>query len=190
MIYLIRHASPQVDYSRCGAALAKVRLDEYNHTALIEEDEISGFLNRAQLSQPLLSAEATILSSPVNRAYATACRLFGEERVQRDNRLHEYDLRLSAIPLVTMGLRQWFALHRVAWLLGISLGAVSRKAEYRRAATFADELHVASTEAGKTVVVVSHGMFLRTVRKRLQRQGMQAQTVYRSGCFTVEALTP
>lgn len=185
MIYLIRHASPQVDYSRCGAALAKVRLDEYNHTALIEEDEISGFLNRAQLSQPLLSAEATILSSPVNRAYATACRLFGEERVQRDNRLHEYDLRLSAIPLVTMGLRQWFALHRVAWLLGISLGAASRKAEYRRAAAVADELHAASTGAGKTVVVVSHGMFLRTVRKRCKsrvcrRKRFIAQGVSRS----------
>lgn len=190
MIYLIRHASPKVDYSRCDAAVAKVRLDEYNHTALIEEDEITGFLNRTPLSQPLLSAEATILSSPVNRAYATACRLFDAQRVQRDSRLHEYDLRLSAIPWVTMGLRQWFALHRVAWLLGISLGAASRKDEYRRAAAVADELYAASTEAGKTVVVVSHGMFLRSVRQRLQKQGMQAHTVYRSGCFTVETLTP
>lgn len=189
MIYLIRHASPQVDYGRCNSALAKVRLDEYNQTALIEEDEITGFMNRPELSQALLMADATILSSPVNRAYATACRLFDEGRIQRDHRLHEYDLRLSGMPLLRMGLRQWFALHRVAWLLGLSLGAVPRKAEYRRAVAIADELR-ASAETGKTLVVVSHGMFLRTVRKTLQKKGMQAHTVYRSGCFTVETLTP
>jgi broad specificity phosphatase PhoE len=188
VIYLIRHASPTVNYARCNAALAKVRLEEYNQTAKIDEHEIEGFLNRTELSQPLLAAEATVMSSPVNRAYATACRLFDAGRIQRDNRLHEFDLRLSAVPWLKMGLRQWFALHRVAWLLGISLGAASRRSEYRRAVDVAEELYAASVDSCRTVVVVSHGMFLRTVRKTLQKQGLQARTIYRSGCFTVETL--
>ncbi|MBK5553020.1 MULTISPECIES: phosphoglycerate mutase family protein [unclassified Pseudomonas] len=190
MIYLIRHASPLVNYERCNSASAKVLLDEYNQTSRIDEDEITGFLNQPDLSQPLLASEASVFSSPVNRAYATACRLFEVARIQQDSRLQEYDLRLSAIPFLKMGLRQWFALHRILWLLGVSLGAVSRKAEYLRAVGVAEELYKSSAEAGKTMIVISHGMFLRTVRKTLQKQGMQARTIYRSGCFTVESLTP
>lgn len=190
MIYLIRHASPLVNYGRCNAASAKVLLGEYNQTSNIDEDEITGFLKRPDLSQSLLASEATVISSPVNRAYATACKLFEVSRIQQDSRLQEYDLRVSAIPFLRLGLRQWFALHRILWLLGISLGAVSRKAEHLRAVSVADELYKSSAGRGKTMIVVSHGMFLRTVRKTLQKQGMQAHTVYRSGCFTVESLTP
>lgn len=190
MIYLIRHASPLVNYDRCNAASAKMLLTEYNQTSNIDEDEIVGFLNRSDLSQPLLASEASIVSSPVNRAYATACRLFEVARIQQDSRLEEYDLRISAIPFLKLGLRQWFALHRILWLLGISLGAASRKAEHLRAISVANELYTSSAKTGKTMIVVSHGMFLRTVRKVLQKQGMQARTVYRSGCFTVESLTP
>lgn len=190
MIYLIRHASPLIDYKRCGACSAKVLLDEYNQTSSINEDEIAGFLSQSDLSRPLLVAEANVISSPVNRAYATACRLFGAGRIQQDTRLQEYDLRLSAIPFLRMGLRQWFALHRIFWLLGISLGAAPRKTEYQRAEGVADELYKSFSKTGETTIVISHGMFLRTVRKTLQKQGMQARTVYRSGCFTVESLTP
>lgn len=190
MIYLIRHASPLVNYKRCGAVSAKLLLDVYNQTSAIDEDEITGFLSQPDLSRPLLASEANVISSPVNRAYATACRLFEAARIQQDSRLQEYDLRLSAIPFLRMGLRQWFALHRILWLLGVSLGAVPRKKEYLRAVGVAEELYKSSSETGKTTIVISHGMFLRTVRKTLQKQGMQARTVYRSGCFTVESLTP
>jgi broad specificity phosphatase PhoE len=172
VIYLIRHATPLVDYKPCNARSAKLRLDEYNQTSSIDE------------------AEANIMSSPVNRAYATACRLFDVARIQQDARLREFDLRLSNIPVVKMGLRHWFALHRILWLLGISLGAASRKAEHQRALGVADELYKIGGEAGKATIIVSHGMFLRTVSKALQKRGMQAHRVYRSGCFTVESLTP
>ncbi|WP_420231438.1 hypothetical protein ACN079_19510 [Pseudomonas sp. ABY48] len=75
-------------------------------------------------------------------------------------------------------------------MLGISLGAASRKAERQRALGVADELYKNYGEPGKTMIVVSHGMFLRTVRKTLQKRGMQARRIYRSGCFTVESLAP
>ncbi|WP_223570004.1 histidine phosphatase family protein [Pseudomonas sp. BF-R-26] len=179
-----------VNYKRCGAVSAKLLLDVYNQTSIIDEDEIAGFLSQPDLSQPLLASEANVISSPVNRAYATACRLFEAARVQQDSRLQEYDLRLSAIPFLRMGLRQWFALHRILWLLGVSLGAIPRKKEYLRAVGVADELYKSCSETGETTIVISHGMFLRTVRKTLKKQGMQARTVYRSGCFTVESLTP
>ncbi|MBO1539928.1 histidine phosphatase family protein [Pseudomonas sp. OA65] len=188
VIYLIRHATPLIDYKPCNARSAKLRLDEYNQTSSIDEAEIAAFLSQPDVSQLLLASEASIMSSPVNRAYATACRLFDMGRIQQDARLREFDLRLSSIPVLKMGLRHWFALHRILWLLGISLGAVSRKAEHQRALGVADELY--ANEAGKTTIIVSHGMFLRTVRKTLQKRGMQARLVYRSGCFTVESLTP
>ncbi|WP_192814248.1 histidine phosphatase family protein [Pseudomonas fluorescens] len=190
VIYLIRHATPLIDYGRCGAVSAKVLLDEYNQTSSIDEAEIADFLSRAQLSGPLMMPGLNIISSPINRAYATACRLFDAGRIRQDHRLKEFDLRLGRVPLLKMGLRQWFALHRVLWLMGISLGAASRRSEHLRAVEVADELYTACTTTGETTVVVSHGMFLRTVRKTLQRQGMQFRTVYRSGCFTVEALAP
>lgn len=188
MIYLIRHATPLIDYKPCNARSAKLLLDEYNQTSSIDEAEIAAFLSQSGVSQELLASEASIISSPVNRAYATACRLFDVGRIQQDARLREYDLRLSSIPVLKMGVRHWFALHRILWLLGISLGAASRKAEHQRALGVADELY--KSEAGKTMIIVSHGMFLRTVRKTLQKRGMQARRVYRSGCFTVELLTP
>ena len=190
MIYLIRHATPLIDYKPCNARSAKTLLDEYNQTSSIDEAEITAFLSQLDVSQGLLASEASIISSPVNRAYATACRLFDVARIQKDARLREYDLRLSSIPVLKMGLRHWFALHRILWLLGISLGAASRKAEHQRALSVADELYNRCGEPGKITIVVSHGMFLRTVRKTLQKRGMQARRVYRSGCFTVESLTP
>ncbi|UVM58783.1 histidine phosphatase family protein [Pseudomonas sp. B21-010] len=190
VIYLIRHATPLIDYKPCNARSAKLLLDEYNQTSSIDEDEIAAFLSQPDLSQVLLATEANIISSPVNRAYATACRLFEATRIQQDARLREYDLRLSSIPVLKMGVRHWFALHRILWLLGISLGAASRKAEHQRALGIADELYNSCGEPGKTTIVVSHGMFLRTVRKTLQKRGLQARRVYRSGCFTVESLTP
>nr|WP_319528270.1 histidine phosphatase family protein [Pseudomonas laurentiana] len=189
MIYLIRHASPVLCYGRCDAATAKRLLDEYNQTTQIDLREIEGFLQQLPLSQPLLSAEVRVLSSPVNRAYVTACRLFGATRVQTDNRLHEYDLRLSRLPFLRIGLKQWFALFRVLWLLGVSLGAASRQDETRRAQGVADELYQSWATTGGRTAVVSHGLFLRTVRKALQKQGMQSREVYRSGCFTVDLLT-
>ncbi|QGA50170.1 phosphoglycerate mutase family protein [Pseudomonas brassicacearum] len=190
MIYLIRHATPLIDYKPCNAHSAKLLLDEYNQTSSIDEDEIAAFLRQPDLSQVLLATEANIISSPVNRAYATACQLFDATRIQQDVRLREYDLRLSSIPVLKMGLRRWFALHRILWLLGISMGAASLKAEHQRALGVADELYKSCGESGKTTIVVSHGMFLRTVRKTLQKRGLQARRVYRSGCFTVELLTP
>lgn len=189
MIYLIRHATPLVDYGRCGAHTARTLLDEYNRTSIIDEDEIAGFLSQPELSGPVLSPEATVFSSPVSRAYATASRLFEAERIKKDSRLREYDLRLSGIPLLRMTLRQWFALHRVLWLAGISLGATPRKDEYLRAMGVADEIYKLRVATGTPLIVVSHGMFLRTVRKTLQKQGMRVHTVYRSGCFTVESLS-
>ncbi|MBV4495432.1 phosphoglycerate mutase family protein [Pseudomonas sp. SWRI12] len=190
MIYLIRHATPLIDYKPCNARSAKLRLDEYNQTSSIDEAEITAFLSQPNVSQMLLASEANIMSSPVNRAYATACRLFDVARIQQDARLREFDLRLSSIPVLKMGLRHWFALHRILWLFGISLGAASRKAEHQRALGVAAELYRVGGEAGKTTIIVSHGMFLRAVRKALQKRGMQAHRVYRSGCFTVESLTP
>ena len=190
MIYLIRHATPLVDYGRCGAVSAKALLDEYNQTSSIDDAEIADFLSRVELSEPLMKPGVRILSSPINRAYATACRLFDAGRIHQDSRLKEFDLRLGSVPVLKMGLRQWFAVHRVLWLMGISLGAASRRSEHQRAVGVANELYAACTTAGKTTVVVSHGMFLRTVRKTLQKQGMAFRTVYRSGCFTVEALAP
>jgi broad specificity phosphatase PhoE len=190
VIYLIRHATPLIDYGRCGAVSAKVRLDEYNQTSSIDEAEIAEFLSRAELSGPLMTPGLNIISSPINRAYATACRLFDAGHIRQDNRLREFDLRLGRVPLLKMGLRQWFALHRVLWLMGISLGAASRRSEHLRAVRVADELYTVCTTTAETTVVVSHGMFLRTVRKTLQGKGMQLRTVYRSGCFTVEALAP
>lgn len=170
MIYLIRHATPLIDYGRCGAVSAKVLLDEYNQTSSIDEAEIADFLSRAELSGPLMTPGLNIISSPINRAYATACRLFDAGRLRQDNRLKEFDLRLGRVPLLKMGLRQWFALHRVLWLMGISLGAASRRSEHLRAVGVADELYTACTTTGETTVVVSHGMFLRTVRKTLRQE--------------------
>jgi hypothetical protein len=107
VIYLIRHATPLIDYQPCNARSAKLLLDEYNQTSSIDEAEIAAFLSQPDVSQVLLASEANILSSPVNRAYATACRLFDVARIRQDARLREYDLLLSSIPVLRMGLRHW-----------------------------------------------------------------------------------
>jgi hypothetical protein len=62
VIYLIRHATPLIDYGRCGAASAKVLLDEYNQTSSIDEAEIADFLSRAELSGPLMTPGLNIIS--------------------------------------------------------------------------------------------------------------------------------
>ncbi len=64
MIYLIRHATPLIDYKPCNAHSAKLLLDEYNQTSSIDEGEIAAFLSQPDLSQVLWRPKPTSFPRP------------------------------------------------------------------------------------------------------------------------------
>lgn len=87
MIFLIRHATPKIDYTSCNYQAAPLRLQDYNRTKNIEEDEIFKFRLTA-LFHKIKENNPIVYCSPIASAEHTCQLLFSHV----DNYIIDADL--------------------------------------------------------------------------------------------------
>lgn len=186
MILLIRHATPEVEYSNCRYGTAKARLSEYNETTSIASSEIEPFLSDA-LYKRSFDENIKIYSSTTNRAAKTAQILFSNHpnKISYSKEFVEFDLNIVPIPFAKLSLRTWFAISRVLWLLGFNNNAVPKQKEKSRVDAISNKF-LFDVSLGNTVFCVAHGYLIRELGKRLRNAGMKQSRIYKNGCFTVE----
>ncbi len=181
MIFLIRHATPKIDYSACDYRAAQVRLQEYNQTREIEESEIEQFL-LSELFQEIKASNPVVYCSPVARAERTCQLLFSHiDRYVINPDLSEVGLRISPLPWVKLKVRTWFLLSRIAWLLRLSGEPEKVRHAVRRSQQLLPQL-----EQQENVALVSHGFLMHYLKKRLTKQQFRPRATFKQGCFTVE----
>lgn len=181
MIFLIRHATPKIDYTSCDYKTAQLRLQDYNQTKDIEESEIAKFL-LTELFQKIKESNPVVYCSPVARAERTCQLLFGyiDDYIINSD-LSEVGLNIFPLPLVKLKVRTWFLLSRIAWLLRLSSEPEKVKHAKCRAQRLLPQL-----EQEGNVAIVSHGYLMHYLKKRLVKNQFQSRAAFKHGCFTVE----
>ncbi|MDU8924562.1 phosphoglycerate mutase family protein [Pasteurellaceae bacterium LIM206] len=177
-IVLIRHATPDVDNSKCSALQAKERLRQYNSTENILLDEIDDFIKSTEY-QEILTIK-NIFVSPLIRARKTAKYLFGNREFNYLDELKEFDLNIFFLPLIKLSLSNWFLLSRLLWFIRINRKGCPPKIEKTRVANIIQEM--LSQEA----IIVSHGLILREIGKYLKKKQFSQTFAYKNGCFQVK----
>lgn len=181
MIVLIRHATPKIDYSSCNYQTAKRRLQDYNLTEDIEENEINTFLS-SSLFLKIKERDPIIYSSPVGRAVRTCQLLFKHaDSYTIKPELREVGLEILFLPLLKIKVRTWFLLSRIAWLLGLS-----NEKEKVKHAVYRSEHLFPLLEFNDDVVIVSHGYLIHYLKKILKKKQYKISGSFKQGCFTAE----
>lgn len=171
MIILIRHALPDIDYSRCCVEIAEARLKEYNSTEKLRLNQIVPLKN--ELSSVVPDQEkAIIYASNLPRAITTARYLFDPSifDININPIFSEFELAIMKVPFVRFSLKNWFFISRIAWCLGFHQNCSSFKKEVMRAKKAMDLLK-ASSDEGKTIVLVGHGFMNRCIKIYLKKEG-------------------
>ncbi|MEI2266235.1 histidine phosphatase family protein [Erwinia sp. CGal63] len=181
MIVLVRHATPKIDYSRCCYRTARERLNDYDQTREVDEQEIQRFF-ASPVYQNIGNKELRVYSSPTGRAERTCQLLFHavDDYVTEPN-LKEVSLSIFPVPLLKMKVRSWFLLSRLAWLAGFSREKERARHAVQRAVDFFPVL-----EENENVAIVSHGYFMHYLKKELRKNRYRQGEIFREGCFTVE----
>ena len=107
MIYLIRHCTPNIDYSRSNYQDAILKVDEYNSTENVKVSEIKKFTSQINKITKLPKLKVFCSTSP--RSFRTAKEIFNNSphEISLNNQFIEFDLRVFQIPLVKLKLKTW-----------------------------------------------------------------------------------
>lgn len=177
-IYLVRHATPCIDYTRCDCATAQKRLDEYNQTSYIQTEEIAPLPNDTQ--------NYAIYCSTSPRAKATATKLYPEQSIHFSDDLIEFDLRIPQIPWIKLPMKQWVILARLIWLMGLLRHTRSRQQEQYRVKQQLQQI----LASNQNCVIIAHGLVNHYLKKLLIKQRkLTRQTILKHGCFRIDKLT-
>lgn len=188
MIYLVRHCTPQIDYSRCNYREAVKRLREYDSTPKIDRSEIEALSEEVGHIRKIPKLQ--ILSSTRPRSIKTAKALFRDKIYSIDSKEEfvEFDLRIVKLPLIKLGFRKWLLLSRFLWFIGFTGGAESCAEEIARAKNCALTLIEAEKKMGN-VILVSHGLLNCYIEKELTRNRYDRVYKKNSGNFTIVKLS-
>lgn len=175
-IYLVRHATPCIDYARCDCVTAQQRLDEYNQTSRIQTNEITPLPSETQ--------HYAIYCSTSSRAKATARQLYPEKSIYFSDDLIEFDLRIPQISWIKLSMKHWFILARLLWLIGLLRHTHSRQQEQHRIQRQLDQILATQQNS----VIISHGLVNHWIEKHLRKQTVSHRIVAMKGCFKITTL--
>lgn len=165
-IALVRHGEPDlIKTGKFSYEEAQQFLVNYDSVGIVLPDAPS--FNAGDV------ADMAIFSSPINRARSTAAYLFGTETdMTYSPDFREFETTIGRFsPKFRLPIKQWTALARVKWMLGIDRNGIESFADARkRARSAADKLAEASEENAK-VVLVAHGFLNRYVKQNLEEMG-------------------
>lgn len=117
MLFVIRHATPVMDYSDCKFEEALERQDDYNTVTSVSLKEINAF-KKSDTFDYIEKLNPKVYTSPLKRAILTSDALFDSSSIVND--LVEIDMDLVNIPYVKLKVKTWFFISRVVWLLGFN----------------------------------------------------------------------
>lgn len=185
MILLIRHCTPHINYSKCNYEQALSRLYEYNNTKNIKIEEIIDIKDK--IHDVINLDKVKVFCSTSSRASITADHLFPKNSdIIRGDKFIEFDLSIFYVPFLRCGIRTWFFISRILWFVGILKTDRSFKQECERVESCVEFLIV---EAMTTdVALVTHGLLLLFIEKRLKKMGWRRTRSFSSGCFSINVL--
>jgi broad specificity phosphatase PhoE len=183
MIILVRHATPLIDYSPCGYHLARQRLNAYQTTDEIALQEIAAF-HQHPLAACLQGLDPLVYCSPMPGAQRTCLALFGSsQKVHIWASLKEVGLTLLPLPWISLKVRHWFVVSRIAWLLGLKTQRETQYAALHRARKVVALL---KQQGDNNIALVSHGCFLHYIKQQLRQQHYRKVAHFQQGCFHVD----
>jgi broad specificity phosphatase PhoE len=164
-IILIRHGNPRI--KKNGWYLYK---DARNY---IKAYDLVGVY---QVDRPPVMVRSNedikIFSSPLNRAYNTAQKIFGDSyAITRDSSFIEFQREITPLPLI-LPINAWTGLSRFLWILGLHSSDIpSFPSEKLRAELAAVKLE--SSARDNNVILVGHGLLNRYIIKYLKKKGWE-----------------
>lgn len=186
MIILVRHATPNVDYSPCDYLKARDLTAEYDTTNSLYLHEIEQYFNTSSYYSLKEIEIDKIICSPLTRAQLTCQTLFSGRDYTINPNFREAETEIGKIPFIKLKLRHWFLINRIKWFMGFN----SDKIESKEA--FVDRVYRAyinTQSVSGNIAIVAHGVFLKFLKDEwLIDDGYVVIDKYKNGCFTVEIL--
>ncbi|MDH2924891.1 hypothetical protein EV693_102112 [Nicoletella semolina] len=179
-ILMVRHATPNIDYGKCGYKEAISRLIDYDLVKKIMINEINIELIRRNIE---FNKKLDILCSSKSRAILTCRQILKMLDVDHEpfitNDLDEIEMKIMRIPFIKMNLTSWFLISRIKWLC---LFYMKNKVEiYNKCGNI-----ISSILEKDNAIIVSHGMLLFFLKKVLEDKKYKKIDIYKKGCFTIE----
>lgn len=184
VIILVRHATPNVDYSWCSYKKARELIKEYDTTDNIAIEEVHRYLGSGYYNRLIGLRIDKIICSPLPRAQITCQTLFGSKEYVVNDNFKEAENDIGFLPFIRLKLRHWFLINRIKWWLGLSSKKIETKDElfHRICRAFLDIQKVKGN-----VAVVAHGVFLTYLKRNwFKHNHYKLVDRYKHGCFTVE----
>lgn len=186
MIILIRHATPNVDYSPCDFNRARELTAEYDITTDVAVEEIEAYFQTKSFNMLKEIEIEKVFCSPLPRARATCQAVLPGYLPCVNQNFVEAHTEIGKIPFISLKLRHWFLINRIRWLMNMSSPRIEGKE------AFIDRVYKAFLDIQSVkgnVAVVAHGVFLKYLKdKWLTHNRYVVIDRYKNGCFTVEIL--
>jgi hypothetical protein len=130
-----------------------------------------------------------IYSSPLNRAYDTARKTFGESNeIKIDSTFIEFQREIVPLPLV-LPINGWTSLSRFFWMIGLHSDDIpSFRSERNRAKSGGNILEMAASENNK-IILVAHGFLNKYIVKYLKENGWDHSYQGGNDYLAVQVLT-
>jgi len=117
-----------------------------------------------------------VVTSPLERAHASARLLFPDRSVLVEPRLRECGLPAPPLPFVKLSPEAWVSLCRTLWFMGYSKGTES-VAEARARAVKGAEILVRIAAYNDSVAFVGHGLINAFIARELRQSGWQGPSI-------------
>jgi broad specificity phosphatase PhoE len=184
-ILLIRHCTPEINYSKCGYIEATQRIHEYNTTKKIATEEILSI--KPHIEAFLEMQHIAVFASSMPRALITAQTLFHKKyTIVGEDRFIEFDLRFIPIPFIQLKFGTWALISRILWFGGMLKTKRSVKLELNRAKDASNFLYKQAKQAN--IALVSHGMLNIFIEKNLKKLGYKRASKVKNSFLTVITL--
>jgi len=135
-------------------------------------------------SRQLTCGCKAVVTSPLERAHASARLLFPDRSVLVEPRLREFGLPVPPLPFVRLSPRAWVALSRTLWFMGYCKGT-ERLSEARGRGVKGAEILVRIAAYNDSVAFVGHGLINTFVARELRRLGWHGPSIPGSNYWDV-----
>jgi broad specificity phosphatase PhoE len=163
-IILIRHGNPEINKNGWFSnKAARAYIKAYDTVGVNDIEKLPVKLKTHQ--------NVAIYSSPLNRAYDTSQKVFGQDmKIEVDSSFIEFQREIIPLPLI-LPIKGWTSLSRFFWVIGLHSSDIpSFKSEKSRAEQNAEFLDKVARE-NKKVILVAHGFLNKYIVRYLKKNG-------------------